>query len=55
MYKCKCHNIPSEVKCTVGNIYDWSYVIDELYVIDDRGDNVFFNDFTFLWYFNKLE
>lgn len=53
MYKCKCHNIPSEGKFTVGNIYDWSYVIDAIYVIDDDGEEVFFNDYTFLCYFSK--
>ena len=46
MYKCKCHNIPSEGKFTVGNEYDWSYVIDGIYVIDDVGEKVDFNDWT---------
>lgn len=54
MFKCKCHNIPSEGKFIIGNEYDWSYVIDGIYVIDDVGEKVDFNDYTFLWYFPKL-
>ena len=53
MFKCKCHNIPSEGKFIIGNEYDWSYVIDAIYVIDEDGKEVFFNDYTFLWYFSK--
>ena len=53
MYKCKCHNIPNEGKFIIDKEYYWSYVIDAIYVIDDIGEKVYFNDFTFLWYFTK--
>lgn len=37
----------------VGAEYEYSYIIDGIYVIDDNGDSIDFNDYTFLWYFTK--
>lgn len=50
----RCHNIPKEGNFKVGAEYEYSYVIDGIYVIDDNGDSFDFNDYTFLWYFTKL-
>lgn len=50
----RCHNIPKEGNFKVGAEYEYSYIIDGIYVIDDNGDSFYFNDYTFLWYFTKL-
>ena len=50
----RCHNIPKEGNFKVGAEYEYSYIIDGIYVIDDNGDRIDFNDYTFLWYFTKL-
>ena len=50
----RCHNIPKEGNFRVGAEYEYSYIIDGIYVIDDNGDRIDFNDYTFLWYFTKL-
>lgn len=50
----RCHNIPKERNFKVGAEYEYSYIIDGIYVIDDTGDSIYFNDYTFLWYFTKL-
>ncbi len=50
----RCHNIPKEGNFKVGAEYEYSYIIDGIYVIDDNGDSIDFNDYTFLWYFTKL-
>ena len=50
----RCHNIPKEGNFRVGAEYEYSYIIDGIYVIDDNGDSIDFNDYTFLWYFTKL-
>lgn len=50
----KCHHIPKEGNFKVGAKYEYSYIIDGIYVIDDNGDSFDFNDYTFLWYFTKL-
>lgn len=50
----RCHNIPKEGNFKVGAEYEYSYIIDGIYVIDDTGDSIYFNDYTFLWYFTKL-
>lgn len=50
----RCHNIPKEGNFRVGAEYEYSYIIDGIYVIDDNGDSINFNDYTFLWYFTKL-
>lgn len=50
----RCYNIPKEGNFKVGAQYEYSYVIDGIYVIDDNGDSFDFNDYTFLWYFTKL-
>ena len=50
----RCHHIPKEGNFKVGAEYEYSYIIDGIYVIDDNGDKFYFNDYTFLWYFTKL-
>lgn len=50
----RCHHIPKEGNFKVGAEYEYSYIIDGIYVIDDNGDSIDFNDYTFLWYFTKL-
>lgn len=50
----RCHNILKEGNFKVGAEYEYSYIIDGIYVIDDNGDSFDFNDYTFLWYFTKL-
>ena len=54
MDKCRCHHIPKEGSFIVGAEYAYSYIIDGIIVIDDNGNRVVFNDYTFLWYFTKL-
>lgn len=50
----RCYLIPKEGNFKVGAEYEYSYIIDGIYVIDDNGDKFYFNDYTFLWYFTKL-
>lgn len=50
----RCHHVPREGNFKVGAEYEYSYIIDGIYVIDDNGDSIDFNDYTFLWYFTKL-
>ena len=52
--KCRCHSIPKNGIFQVGTDYEYSYIIDGIYVIDDNGDKFYFDDYTFLWYFAKL-
>lgn len=48
MRKCRCHHIPEEGCFKIGNIYEWCYVIDGIYVIDDNGEKIdLFNEITF--------
>lgn len=54
MDKCRCHHIPKEGFFQIGKEYEYSYIIDGIYVIDGNGDRIDFNDCTFLWYFAKL-
>ena len=46
--------MPKEGNFKVGAEYEYSYIIDGIYVVDDNGDSFDFNDYTFLWYFTKL-
>ena len=54
LYISRCHHIPKEGNFKVGAEYEYSYIIDGIYVVDDNGDSIDFNDYTFLWYFTKL-
>lgn len=54
LYISRCHHIPKEGNFKVGAEYEYSYIIDGIYVVDDNGDSFDFNDYTFLWYFTKL-
>lgn len=54
MNKCRCHHIPKEGNFKVGAEYEYSYIIDGIYIIDDNGDRFYFNDHAFLRYFKKL-
>lgn len=54
MNKCRCHHTPKECCFQIGIEYEYSYIIDGIYVVDDNGDKFSFNDYTFLWYFTKL-
>ena len=54
MRKCRCHHVPNEGNFKVGAEYEYSYIIDGIYIIDDNGDRFYFNDHAFLWYFTKL-
>ena len=50
----RCYHISKEGNFKVGAEYEYSYIIDGIYVIDDNGDKFYFNDYTFLGYFTKL-
>ena len=54
MNRCRCHHIPKESCFQIETEYEYTYVIDGVYVIDDNGYRVDFDEYTFLWYFTKL-
>ena len=54
MGKCICHHIPDEGYFQIGTEYEYSYGIDFISVIDDNGKRIYFDEFTFLWYFTKI-
>ena len=54
MNKCLCRHLPAEGKFKVDNEYQCIYVIDGIKVIDDNGDFVSFDEYTFLWYLKKV-
>lgn len=54
LYISRCHHIPKEGSFKVGAEYEYFYIIDGIYVVDDNGDSFDFNDYTFLWHFTKL-
>ena len=54
MCKCRCHNIPNKGNFTIGNEYQWTYIIDGINVSDDNGSIVSFDECKFLWYFTRI-
>ena len=54
MSKCRCHHIPDKGCFQIRNEYEWLYGIDFIGVTDDNGKIVYFDEYTFLWYFTKL-
>lgn len=55
MEKCKCYCPPAEGGFRIGNIYDWTYVIDGIHVTDENGKAHYFDEIKFLWFFKKME
>lgn len=51
--KCICHHIPKDGNFKIGKEYSFQYGIDCICVTDDNGQQVFFDEITFLWYFTK--
>ena len=37
----------------IGNIYNWSYTIDGILVIDENNKEIYFDEIKFLWFFQK--
>lgn len=54
MYICRCNNLPPEGNFIKGKEYEWDYIIDATYIIDDNGEQVVFDDIKFYWYFTKI-
>lgn len=54
MNKCRCHHIPQKGCFHIGAEYQYSYIIDGIYVTDDNENRIDFDEYTFLWYFTKL-
>lgn len=54
MNLCRCHNRPSKGSFQPGAEYKYSYGIDFISVMDDDGNSINFDEYTFLWYFTKL-
>lgn len=54
MNLCRCHHIPNMGIFNIGNDYQWTYLIDGIYVIDENAKNICFDEYHFLWYFTKL-
>lgn len=54
MNLCRCHHIPDTGNFKIGNHYQWTYLIDSISVTDDNQKTIYFNEYTFLWYFTKL-
>lgn len=42
-----------EGKFIVENIYNWFFVIDGIYVIDENSNKIFFDEIQYLWFFQK--
>ena len=55
MGKCRCHHVPENGAFRKGAEYHYGFMIDAIYVTDDKGDNVDFDEITFLWYFEKIK
>jgi len=53
MCKCKCHSLPPEGKFVLQKSYEYSYIIDGVYVIDENNDQIYFSEIKWLWYFQK--
>lgn len=55
MGKCKCYDLPPDGEFIKGKIYDYFYVIDGIYVIDENKRQIdFHREIYFLWFFIKV-
>ena len=50
---CRCRNAPPEGNFIRNNYYKYTYVIDAIDVYDEDNNEYSYDDYTFLWYFEK--
>lgn len=55
MGKCKCYCMPPEGEFIIGNIYNWTYIIDGRHVTDENGKQIGFGEIRFLWFFRDMD
>lgn len=53
MGECICYCLPNEGNFIIGSRYRWEYIIDGVHVYDDDGNQMYYNDYTFMRYFKK--
>lgn len=51
---CRCCHLPDEKGFKIGYEYQWIYIIDSIIVINEKDEEIIFDEYTFLRYFTKL-
>lgn len=50
---CACYKTPPHGTFIVGKVYTWGYIIDGVYVEDEKGDRVPFGEIEWMYFFIK--